>query len=182
MTKELEEIKSIVFVNFGALGFYNPTMNEEILKDRDKVLNYLTKFDAIDNANPSKALKELEEIENYINNIIFAKDLRNQKQQLLTNITIIKQALLNAQENERILDHERELNNQLILEAQEKEKVLNVIFKKPLQSATTINYLKINQVFHDMLDYERYCLTVKEKIRNTEEEFDLLKKVVKSVS
>ena len=45
----------------------------------------------------NKELDKLEEIENYINNIIFAKDLRNQKQQLLTNITIIKQALLKAQ-------------------------------------------------------------------------------------
>lgn len=74
--------------------------------------------------------------------------------------------------------HRVEPIKQALIKAQEQEKVLNVIFKKPLKSATTINYLKINQIFPDMLDYEHYCLTVKEKIRNTEEEFDLLKEVL----
>jgi len=40
-----------------------------------------------------KEFEALEELENYINNIIFAKDLINQKQQLLTNINTIKNAL-----------------------------------------------------------------------------------------
>lgn len=46
MSKELEEIKSIITIHFGALGFYNPTMNDVILKDRDKVLNYLNELES----------------------------------------------------------------------------------------------------------------------------------------
>lgn len=61
----------------------------------------LERLEQIDNANPSEALKCLER---YINNIIFAKDLINQKQQLLTNITIIKQALLNAEKEHKALE------------------------------------------------------------------------------
>ena len=54
MSKELEEIKSIVAIHFGALGFLNPTENEQILKDRDKVLNALQRLEAIENAKPSE--------------------------------------------------------------------------------------------------------------------------------
>jgi hypothetical protein len=42
MDKEIEELKNIVVIHFGALGFLNPSENEQILKDRDKVLNALT--------------------------------------------------------------------------------------------------------------------------------------------
>lgn len=56
-------------------------------------------LEGIDNANPSESLKE---IENYIDSTIFAKDLINQKHQLLTNINIVKQSLLKAQERELI--------------------------------------------------------------------------------
>ena len=49
----------------------------------------------------SKKLEALEYLESYINNIIFSKDLINQKQQLIRNIATIKQALqrLEAVEN-----------------------------------------------------------------------------------
>lgn len=52
----------------------------------------------------SKELEALECLESYINNIIFAKDLINQKQQLLTNITAIKQALLKAEKEHKVLE------------------------------------------------------------------------------
>ena len=54
----------------------------------------LIRLAKIDSANPNKALERLE---SYINNIVFSKDLISQKQQLLTDIATIKQALLKAQ-------------------------------------------------------------------------------------
>lgn len=60
MSKELEEIKCIVAVHFGALGFLNPIENEQILKDRDKVLNALTELQSIKEASPSEAMECLD--------------------------------------------------------------------------------------------------------------------------
>ena len=60
MSDKLEEIKSLVFTHFGALGFYNPSMNDEIIRDRDKVLKYLDSLEAIDNSKPNEALEELD--------------------------------------------------------------------------------------------------------------------------
>jgi len=54
---KVEELKNIVAVHFGALGFLNPSENEQILKDRDKVLNALTELKAIKEAKPSEALE-----------------------------------------------------------------------------------------------------------------------------
>lgn len=59
----------------------------------------LERLEQIYNASPSEALEALE---SYINNIIFAKDLINQKQQLLTNITTIKQALQRLEKYEQL--------------------------------------------------------------------------------
>ena len=39
--------KDLVMVHFGALGFINPAENEQILKDRDKVLKDLTALEII---------------------------------------------------------------------------------------------------------------------------------------
>lgn len=39
--------KDLVIVHFGALGFLNPAENEQILKDRDKVLKDLTALEII---------------------------------------------------------------------------------------------------------------------------------------
>lgn len=62
MSKDLEELKCIVAIHFGALGFLNPIENEQILKDRDKVLNALTELQSIKEANPSEALKCLDKL------------------------------------------------------------------------------------------------------------------------
>lgn len=60
MEKEFKELKNIVAVHFGALGFLNPSENEQILKDRDKVLNALNELKQIKEAKPSEALDKLE--------------------------------------------------------------------------------------------------------------------------
>ncbi len=105
MNKELEEIKSIVAIHFGALGFLNPSENEQILKDRDKVLNALQRLESIDNANPSEALNDLQVIENNIIYILSDCDINDAVCQCLeyvkSKMPTIKQALLKAQESEK---------------------------------------------------------------------------------
>jgi len=64
MSKELDEIKRIITIHFGALGFLNPSENEQILKDRDKVLNALNELKSIKEANPSEALKSFDYVLN----------------------------------------------------------------------------------------------------------------------
>lgn len=95
MEKELEELKSIVLATFGALGFFNPSKNEEILKDRDKVLNALTELQSIKEAKHSEALACLENLVDYYDVNYDIDDERYQT---------IKQALLKAQENEKVLE------------------------------------------------------------------------------
>lgn len=95
MSKESEEIKNIVVIHFGALGFLNPSENEQILKDRDKVLNALQRLEAIDNAEPSEALECLHTIA-FNTQFIAGMNFGNE---LIT----IKQALLKAQEQEKVL-------------------------------------------------------------------------------
>jgi len=97
MNRELEEIKSIVIIHFGALGFLNPSENEQILKDRDKVLNALTELQSLKEANPSEVLKCFEKLGKY-----------ELKQDFLVEDLIvydtIKQTLIKAQENEKVLE------------------------------------------------------------------------------
>lgn len=106
MSKELDEIKSIIFTNFGALGFYNPTMNDEILKDRDKVLNCLSRLESIDNSNPSEALKLVD----YLINTKKKYNVEWLKRDFIT----IKQALLKTQGLENRVSIETETKQNMI--------------------------------------------------------------------
>jgi len=107
MSKELEEIKSIVAIHFGALGFLNPSENEQILKDRDKVLNALQRLESIDNAKPSEALKTLEVLDKTISPLLepilveYEDDLSDK---ITANYFALKDALLKAQEQEKVLE------------------------------------------------------------------------------
>ena len=106
MNKELEEIKSIVAIHFGALGFLNPSENEQILKDRDKVLNALSELQSIKDTNPSEALKDLEELGTYRIEYREPFELGFTKSMPFKNtieFKIIKQALIKAQELEKVL-------------------------------------------------------------------------------
>lgn len=99
MSKELEEIKCIVAIHFGALGFLNPIENEQILKDRDKVLNALNELQSIKEANPSEALECLKHIKKYyIPEPCSAKTY--------DCLETIKQALIKAQEPKNYLKWE----------------------------------------------------------------------------
>lgn len=63
------------------------------------------------------------------------------------------------------------------LESIENElKALEIIKKKPFASASCINYITINKNNSNMLDYNHYCMTIKDTLQ--EEEYDLLKEVL----
>ena len=108
MNKELEALEKFLDDYLTLCEKLHTNRQEKMLLDKNSPYNVLkTYLKSIDNTNPSEALNGLE---SYINNIIFAKDLINQKQQLITNITTIKQALLKAREQEK----ENELLREII--------------------------------------------------------------------
>lgn len=159
MSKELEEIKSLVFTHFGALGFYNPSMNDEIIRDRDKVLKYLDSLEAIDNANPSEALESWNKIGDILNKYCNDKGLKfSDSYNIGQELQIIKQALVKSQEQ---------------------EKVLKIIFEKGLSLAE-------RDMIKQSENYEQYCIKFgwcymkNAGIQKTEEEFKILKEVLTS--
>lgn len=108
----------------------------------------------IETENTSEALKCLE---NYINNIIFSKDLINQKQQLLTNITVIKQALLKSEKEHKVLEIIKEKNVWIAK--------LKSLFKRYNNDLDVLRLYNANTY---KIDYQL-----------TQEQFDLLKEVLK---
>lgn len=82
---------------------------------------------------------------------------------------------LTSEEQEKLLNHERELNNRLILKTREQQRVLSIIFKKglPLGEIAMIkqsaNYNEYNIKF-SWANFKDIS------IQKTEEEFDLLKR------
>ena len=100
MSKELEEIKSIVAVHFAALGFLNPFENEQILKDRDRVLNALNELQSIKDAKPSEALKSLNKMFGYASLDEFSLE------EVSEDYHRIEQVLLKAQEPKHYLKWE----------------------------------------------------------------------------
>ena len=152
MTEELEEIKSIVAINFGALGFLNPSENEQILKDRDKVLNALQRLEAIDNAKPSEAMQGVDML--YANAIDLTSENTKYLPEYLKPIRdIIKQALIKAQEQEK--------------ENTEYKKVLKIIKEKRV-NIHWIEKCKTLDEYNDTLNPWEFAIT--------QEEFDEVKK------
>ncbi len=152
MSREIEEIKSIIFANFGALGFYNPTMNDEILKDRDKVLNYLNRFESIDNVKFSEASGILETFENdgLLNKEIGT--ISYNQIWLKNQIEILKQSLLKSQEIEQ--------------ENVEYKKVLSIIKEKNVDFDTLTDSETLDD-YNSKMNWSYRRLT--------EEEFNTLK-------
>ena len=98
--KELEEIKCIVAIHFGALGFLNPSENEQILKDRDNVLNALNELKAIKESNPSEALKCLDDLFSNVAHNTYSEKYA------LDDYKTVKQTLLKQQEPKHYLKWE----------------------------------------------------------------------------
>ncbi len=110
MEKELEEIKNIVAIHFGALGFLNPSENEQILKDRDKVLNTINELKAIKEANPTEALECLKNNSELFDKIAL-ENPKTYKNETFTeaylfkaNTIKIEQALINKSKKEQGFD------------------------------------------------------------------------------
>lgn len=166
MTKELEALEFIC----------------KILKEKGIDIKWLFKeqyntikqrLEAIDNAKPSEALRELNIIRHL--EIGFDKNGKSITLNDIEGLNIIKQSLIKAQEQEKVLNHERELNNRLILKTREQQRVLSIIFKKglPLGEIAMIkqsaNYNEYNIKF-SWANFKDIS------IQKTEEEFDLLKR------
>ena len=165
MNKEQEALDNFLKEYLSLCEKLNTNMQEKMLLDSNSPYNVLkTYLKSIDNANPSEALQGLE---SYINNIIFAKDLINQKQQLLTNITAIKQALQrlesidNAEPSEALktLDTLDKVISPLL------EPVL-AEYEDDLSDKITANYFALKQALL--------------KAREQEKENELLKEIIKS--
>ena len=149
MSKDLEEIKSIVAIHFGALGFLNPSENEQILKDRDKVLNALQRLESIDNAIPSEALESLKRIKNIQVCIDYEKDIIKSVNEMLPNsCDKVEQSLIKSQEQEKVLK---------IL----KERQVNIALLVTVRDVEEYNF------YIPYEEFEKYL---------TQEEFDLLKR------
>lgn len=190
MTKELDEAwTTICHYNDEIIHDMGSEYVENPLKEElDIVNNALLELKAIDNANPSEALRKLDYISYLVLNEI--DDLKN-KELWKSYFDTIKEALLNAQEHNSInifkgskkvkieipescclMDYNPvviKTNNQIALE---------IIKEKPFESASCINYITINKNNSNMLDYEHYCMTIRESDRVNEDEFNLLKEVI----
>ena len=131
----------------------------------EQVKNMAQRLEAIDNSKSSKALICLHKIGN--SNYFFGGPATVDKAAFDT----IEQTLLKTQELERLLDHERELNNHLILKEQEQEKVLKIIEEKE------VNF-EIFGAFETYKDYEIYYDKKFHLTENklTEEEFKTIKR------
>ena len=143
----------------------NP-LEEEI----DIVNNTLQRLEAIDNAKPSEALKELELVENWIRD----RELKISNV-IEPSLNTIKQSLLKAQEQEIDIIHYKgtvdnlRRDNAILKDIKnEQEKVLEIIRKKEVNM----------QIFNQCEDVETYNnVYKKQKDRQlTQEEFDLLKR------
>ena len=146
MNKEQEALDNFLKEYLSLCEKLNTNMQEKMLLDSNSPYNVLkTYLKSIDNANPSEALQGLE---SYINNIIFAKDLINQKQQLLTNITTIKQALLKSEKEHKVLEiiKEKEVNMQVFNQCEDVETYNKVYTKQKDRQLTQEEFSLLKEV------------------------------------
>lgn len=131
-------------------------------KEQVEALNKIKeRLESIDNAEPSEALEKLEKIKNYAKSDLDSipqsfYDLCVKKNKEIDIIVeIIQQALLKAQEQEKVLEIIKKKNVDII-------RIKHLIFKS-----------KINPKYWDLKYYNETRVMDAEKL--TQEEFDLLK-------
>ena len=142
----LERLKTAPTFMGGTIEYQACTKSETMLmQDYEIVKQALLELQSIKDANPSEALNGLE---SYINNIIFAKDLINQKQQLLTNITAIKQALLKAEKEHNALEiiKEKEVNMQVFNQCEDVKTYNKVYIKQKDRQLTQEEFSLLKEV------------------------------------
>ena len=98
MSKELEALNKIQH-DFGQLK------GQELVNCYETIFKGLKRLEAIDNASPSEALEELEKIKNRYDMLEIKYVFGNPEEKPipLLNFNTIKQALLKAQEQEKVL-------------------------------------------------------------------------------
>ena len=127
MSKELEALEPSVLLKFvdGLLKRYEGKTDYNIYITKEWLLEIkqaLQRLEAIDNANPSEALKCLEEIDDmfYLNKYRTTENGNHEEYEFYPHNTkeydIIEQALLKAQEQEKKLDRVEKLTNLLFKE------------------------------------------------------------------
>ena len=148
MSKELEALHTIAF---------NTQINGLNFGDELRIIEQaLQRLEAIDNANPSEALRELSIIRHL--EIGFDKNGNPLNVGMVDGFETIKQALLKAQEQEK--------------ENAELKKVLSIIKEKDVN----IWYLTVSTKVKNYKDYNSFLMNDKNKRQLTQEEFDLLKR------
>ena len=167
MSKEIAEVKAIIdeYISAGKTPkHYLDLSAEDTQKELIIIKGVITEYEAIKNAEPTKALEWLNYMQDICEEFLRRKELYMQFNftteravETLKEITIIKQALLKAEKEHSALE---------------------VIKKKPYNSGLCINYLETNKHYPNMQDYEHYCMTIREVDRVNEEEFNLLKENV----
>ena len=213
MNKELDDLGNYLFnewkqnhVNFGCDYKLEAELDKQ-LNNLKSVKQTLQRLEAIDNAKPSEALGCLNDFIEDNKNSIEVSKANNYKTDYLEikkrKLDIIKQALIKAQEQEKVIvelceycgmdnlypydnlneieitfkdtfDNYQRQRIESLGRLNKQEKALSIIKEKPYECAPTINYIKINKGNPKMLNYEHYCMAVKDKVN--ENEFDLLKR------
>lgn len=186
MTKEFEALHTIAFnTQINGMNFGNE------LRTIESALNELK---AIKEANTGEALECVDYIEKKLEGLKYECERTNNHRcdDLFIQehiFTTIKQALIEAQETERLLDHERELNNHLILKTQKQEKEIDRLENQCLdvlggniRLKKVLKIIKEKKVRIRELEYstkvEGYNYFSFENEQLTEEEFTLLKEVL----
>lgn len=148
MSKELEALKRIRQETCPATYMDDFDKNECC----DVIEQALKRLESIDNANPSEALRNLECLKSHIS----ARDMLGEtnKKIALDICNDVEQALLKAQEN---------------------EKVLKIIKEKPQAALSLIQLGKI-KTYEEYLEYTRVWDLEYWDMVYTEEEFDLIKR------
>lgn len=105
MTKEVEALERLKTApNFmgGTAEYKSCTKSETLLiHDYEIIKQALQRLEAIDNANPSEALEKLDKVNNYLNDVYDYKEIKAERRK---DIDSIKQALIKAQEQEKVLE------------------------------------------------------------------------------
>lgn len=93
MTKELEALETL-FASYNYYGNY-----QQVIEARETIEKALKRLEAIDNANPSEALESLDKLNKLLNYVNIYKIAKIEK-----DVNTIKQSLLKAQEQEKVLE------------------------------------------------------------------------------
>jgi len=158
MNKKLENL----LIEFDEMGYEPTTLCEnpqkEVANFRNRLKQALTELQAIKEAKPSEALEKLESIREYSHSLTMVNYLV-----MNSDLDIVKQALLKAQEQEK--------------ENTEYKEVLRIIFEKNVDIDKIKKFIKLDvPKVYNVHYYNEHLWKRKHQKKLTEEEFDTLKR------